>query len=157
MYIFIFDVQTTFYRQSFNLFSHRDLPLWTCMGWYYPDAFWRPALVPADIKNYMNKCILIFCIPIQILLVEILSWDFCINILISRGPLTPVQAEQARFVILYNFHRVSIYLAAVNCEHWAVNDNVIFVRFLVSLVCVWNRLQSQHYMSNILAKGSKIE
>ena len=53
----------------------------------------------------------------QILLVEILSGDFCINILISRGPLTPVQAQEARFVRLYNFHRVSNYLVAVNCEH----------------------------------------
>ena len=55
----------------------------------------------------------------QILLVEILSGDFCINILISRGPLTltPVQAQRARFVMLYNFLRVSNYLAAVDCEH----------------------------------------
>ena len=67
----------------------------------------------------MNECILIFCILMQLLLVEILSGDFCINILISRGPLTltPVQAQRARFVMLYNFLRVSNYLAAVDCEH----------------------------------------
>ena len=65
----------------------------------------------------MNGCILVFCITMQNPLVEILSGDFLINIPISRGPLTPFQAQQARFLRLYNFLRVSNYLAAVNCEH----------------------------------------